>query len=628
MSTAARGKARLADRDTAVALVVAAIVFAVYEATRAGSLSGLFPPDVAPPRELADPHLLEYLTRRTGLAGWWHVSSVAAAAAVALSYVTARRLGAATAAAAAAALALGFGREFWQQALLPGIDPFLALSAALCGLASTRLPRTPSRLWPVVSVVCLLLTVGMPHVSALRPIEAARWIFIELDAVGLALAATGFWALAGGRGVFIPVAAGISALTLIRGASSPHAALVPVYTVLCPLAALGASTLAGWLGSRRPIWLVLLPAVPFLGNVRHIVPDTDRDARRMLESFAAHVGRCDRIIGQASRATMPHPDAVPERGAGCDVLALGEARAALEHLGYRFETVATAEDAAGRTFDLSRLTGRTPCTTLSPTEWTDLTPLTSTGRLGILLTGSAPSDGVLIYAARDRPLDPWRPLSWTAVPPALNTHAFRRPDDDPILADSLRADALEPAGLESPASIHRIAVTGGATANGGMLMSLDFAGVPSVVRARATGRSRVATICEAPRGRSLFDVPGVTREVIRGGRSFYGAGWDRVVRRDGRDWRPLSTAEAELLFQLARPSALELRITAAAAAAGAAIGIRVNGTSFEPQPLAAGASEHRWTVPPQAWKRGVNQVFVRGPGGLMIAEVVVSRIDQ
>src|SRR6185295_2398924 len=151
---------------------------------------------------------------------------------------------------------------------------------------------------------------------------------------------------------------------------------------------------------------------------------------------------------------------------------------------------------------------RTECVTLDATSWTDVTAISSAGRVGILLPGQAAPDGLVIYAGRERPLDPWRPISWTVVPPTLDARVFRRPQDDGALAASLKEDAVDPAAFARVSWVHRIAISGGASPGTSMLTSLDFSGIPSATRARATGATRPATICGAPRGRSLFDAPG------------------------------------------------------------------------------------------------------------------------
>lgn len=799
MSTAEPGNL-LRRTDLAIAAAVAIAALAVYSATSAHSLAGLSAPDIPPPRILDDSGIVEYLQRTGSAFGWWPLPAIAASACTVLVYVSARGLAATRTTAAAAALALAFSRGFWQQALLPGIQMWLALLAGIAIVSALEWERTRRTLWMATAIASLAGSMGLPVLRANVPVPAiGRWLFLELNAASIALAVLGAAVLFRRRREQAAIAVGAAVFLIVttplRGASSLHAALIPALVALWPLVAVGASLLLAWLGgSRQATWLAvaLIPLVPLVGNYRHVVSDTDAAVRWHLDRLAERLDGCHSVVGQPNMAAPPDPSRIPalalsafarpasarsrprstsEAGRlkdqpDCDVFALPHARTGLEHLGYRFERVrlpgqrlaeylraqsggsilalavpshlraslareaarhrlplggtpllgqslqeayalvgtaggrgavessganadvtfrttegarpdaadirarvdgqiasisigaSEAVRAAGgaavavvapdgellarvelrgdelrvefdRQFGVSRLTGRLPCTTLSPARFTDVTSHTNQGRIGVRM-GRTNAEGVVLYAARDRPLAPWRVLSWSVLAPHIAHRSFRSIDRgvEPALGQALEADGLTAAALGGWSAVHRIQISGGATASASSLTSLDFAGLPARVLARAAADDPIAAVCPAPRGEGLFSNPDVRQESLRPTPSSFGDGWIGPGRASSREWR-LSGTEGELLIALAQPVTMTITVTLTPPSdTGAAVALRVNGTTLPAQPLRTNTGTYEWAVAAAVARAGVNQIFVIGQPGTMLTDMRFVRIDR
>jgi hypothetical protein len=623
MSTSERNRLTLDRRDLLIGAVVSFAAFVIYRLTMDASLAGLFAPDGGLPRFISEGRVVEYIARtKSGMP--WRWASVIASATIGVTYWNARRLGATRATSAGAALALAFGRDFWSQALLPGIQHVFGVCAAAAIACSVRWDHI-GRQSLLATGILLLAAAGPTHIDRnVAVVDVARWMFLELNAAVLALAVTGTASLfRANRRIAATVVTTVAGLLLtipFRGAPSEYAALIPVYVAIAPLVAAGATRLIAWLGSPRfaSAMLVLLPLVPLAGNVRHVAAGTDAIVRPYLERLADRARGCPAVIGHVN-LTQSLDERVVDAATrdACEVLVLPEARSSLEHLGYRFKTVPMSGDDRPNTnaFDaavvqFSRLESKLPCVTLRTAEWTDVGNLAGQGRVGVRL-GSAPGGGVVLYAGRERALDPWGVRSWGVLAP--------RVDSVPVSG----TESGVPDAVRSATSIRRVDISGGGGASS--LTSLDFSGIPKVVIARSLVDDPSTEICPAPRGNGLFDDLEVRREVVSGRRSSFGDGWGPMERVEGGSSRVLQRSEGELLIGLARTLPLEVVVRASHDRHGI-IALRINGVMLAMRPLVEPPNEYRWVTPASIWRTGVNQVFVVSQPGIRIGEIAVVQI--
>jgi hypothetical protein len=274
---------------------------------------------------------------------------------------------------------------------------------------------------------------------------------------------------------------------------------------------------------------------------------------------------------------------------------------------------------------LSRLATRLPCATIDASGWTDVTTLAGQGRIGVRSTDGPPA-GIILYAARERGLDPWIVTSWGSSAPRMEARSFirgERPEIDALAAWAAR-DRLARTALGSLDNVYRIAISGGAPASGVLLTSLDFSGIPAVVLARASDSQRTVSICPAPRGDGYFSEPTVRHEPIGGRRSTFGYGWGPFERQGVR----LEQPEGELLISLAGPRAIDVVLSVTPGESGGTISLVVNGVAIDTKPLAAGPGTYRWTTTEAVWKAGVNQAVVESQPGLRVQSIELVATDR
>jgi hypothetical protein len=274
------------------------------------------------------------------------------------------------------------------------------------------------------------------------------------------------------------------------------------------------------------------------------------------------------------------------------------------------------------------VTGREPCVTVSPRQWTDVSGVVGHGSLGGLLE---PAHSLTLYVAADHPLVPKPVRLGDRAPLNIGVLSFDSISEDGRaalgdqpgterlaagfdengrpdkfrLAQQLRAERLDAFAPELLAHSHVYRVQPGTSLRDRRQLALRLGGFATRAFAWLEGGASIPmTLCSAMQA-------AVTPVVDLDRADLFVYGWDGVERAGDAMFRWTRTPRAELLLPLARPGPITIAINAAAmAGAGTSMALRVNETEFAPVVMQGPEGEYRWDVPAETWRAGMNRVWL------------------
>jgi hypothetical protein len=267
----------------------------------------------------------------------------------------------------------------------------------------------------------------------------------------------------------------------------------------------------------------------------------------------------------------------------------------------------------------ARVTGREPCVDVVSGTWTDVSAVARFAFIGGLVEAG---QALTLYAGSDGATEP-RPVPLRRqTNPRLRWQAFDT--DLPADLEALRA-RLDEDGLRGPGRelrrhrhMQRLDV---APPRGRRQLAVGLGGFASTAFARLTTRDAGGRLrlCASVRPRPGWPVSahaalGLVAELDLERRDLFLAGWYEPERAGSGTFRWTGSPQAEVLLPLERPQpAIVVMEAEPAAGAGTTIELRVNDLALPPIVTGRDLGEYRWEVPADAWRAGMNRLWIGSP---------------
>jgi hypothetical protein len=234
-----------------------------------------------------------------------------------------------------------------------------------------------------------------------------------------------------------------------------------------------------------------------------------------------------------------------------------------------------------------------------------------------------PSAVVHLYLASDQPLRP-APLP-TRGPIVTREWTVDTSDarDSVVLDGLLAADRLDRARLHGRRYVERLEIEADAEPSAATTVLNLRAGVAHPIAVARAIESSGSEACAGTLGTyDLFAgcldcIEGLSVNATRD--DLFGSGWHTFEPDKHGGVRWTTDADAHLLLPLAKVGTIDVDLRAQSAddRTASAIGLIVNGRELPSAPLAPDPRTHRWSVPAEAWRKGINDVIVRAYGSSM-----------
>jgi hypothetical protein len=265
------------------------------------------------------------------------------------------------------------------------------------------------------------------------------------------------------------------------------------------------------------------------------------------------------------------------------------------------------------------------CTPLGDRAWRDVTTDIAPSSIVLLRVDNAkPADGeFLVYAAADTPFAPVFSGEVESASPRLDvrTYDMRGAAAKAALREDLRRDAVtvpfEGSDDNYAARIEVWLPDGGDGAAGRLSFGTDVRRAIAHAVADRPALQRAAA-CTAPWPPVIGQWTATSGEVWLGpaAAEYFGVGW-RGAERDAasdRAMRWTADLRARLRVPMPPPATTRVQLTVEPAPGVTTLAVEVNSTRMAPLPLRAGRQEVEWQVPADAWRAGVNDVWLVAGG--------------
>jgi len=276
----------------------------------------------------------------------------------------------------------------------------------------------------------------------------------------------------------------------------------------------------------------------------------------------------------------------------------------------------------------ARLAGREPCLTVD-TNWTDANDVARFGSVGAL---TDPGMRLVMYVTASHPLNPHlAPLRHTHVP-VLAVEAFHldAPAERDRLAERLARDTVPTTFLAQAGPwVYRIDAAARPGVRAQLALRLGGFTERSVARVEADESTPALVACAAMRGGAPLLASSSAADVPLERDDLFPFGWDRVEQIGDTRLRWTRSTTAEVLVPVAAAGDIAVEITAQPVAGiPSELRARINDTVLEPRPLEGGTRTYRWVVPEQAWRAGMNRMWIATPALVRPSDVEGSSDDR